>query len=29
LKMDEDAALQQNPKFWEMIEAAKSAQAGS
>jgi mRNA-degrading endonuclease RelE of RelBE toxin-antitoxin system len=25
LKMDEDAALQQNPKFWEMIEAAKSA----
>src|ERR1044072_2729511 len=27
LKMDEDEALQQNPKFWEMIEAAKSAQA--
>jgi len=27
LKMDEDAALQQNPKFWEMIEAAKSAHA--
>jgi len=27
LKMDEDAALQQNPKFWEMIEAAKSVQA--
>ena len=25
LKMDEDAALQQNPKFWEMIEAAKTA----
>jgi mRNA-degrading endonuclease RelE of RelBE toxin-antitoxin system len=25
LKMDEDVALQQNPKFWEMIEAAKSA----
>ena len=25
LKMDEDEALQQNPKFWEMIEAAKSA----
>jgi mRNA-degrading endonuclease RelE of RelBE toxin-antitoxin system len=27
LKMDEDEALQQNPKFWEMIEAAKSVQA--
>ena len=27
LKMDEDEALQQNPKFWEMIEAAKSTQA--
>jgi mRNA-degrading endonuclease RelE of RelBE toxin-antitoxin system len=27
LKMDEDVALQQNPKFWEMIEAAKSVQA--
>lgn len=25
LKMDEDVALQQNPKFWEMIEAAKTA----
>jgi mRNA-degrading endonuclease RelE of RelBE toxin-antitoxin system len=25
LKMDEDEALQQNPKFWEMIEAAKTA----
>jgi mRNA-degrading endonuclease RelE of RelBE toxin-antitoxin system len=25
LKMDEDAALQQNPKFWELIEAAKTA----
>lgn len=25
LKMQEDEALQQNPKFWEMIEAAKSA----
>src|ERR1700755_3271741 len=25
LKMEEDEALQQNPKFWEMIEAAKSA----
>ena len=25
LKMDEDEALQENPKFWEMIEAAVSA----
>lgn len=25
LKTQEDAALQENPKFWEMIEAAKSA----
>src|SRR5947209_20385946 len=25
LKMQEDEALQQNPKFWEMIEAAKAA----
>jgi mRNA-degrading endonuclease RelE of RelBE toxin-antitoxin system len=25
LKMQEDEALQQNPKFWEMIEAAKVA----
>ncbi|MFO1488726.1 MAG: hypothetical protein U1F65_09635 [Verrucomicrobiota bacterium] len=25
LKVEEDAALQQNPKFWEMIEAAKTA----
>src|ERR1700761_1510436 len=25
LKMEEDQALQQNPKFWEMIEAAVSA----
>src|SRR5574338_286172 len=25
LKMQEDEALQQNPKFWEMIEAAKTA----
>lgn len=24
LKMDEDEALQQNPKFWELIEAARS-----
>ena len=23
LKMEEDEALQQNPKFWEMIEAAR------
>jgi mRNA-degrading endonuclease RelE of RelBE toxin-antitoxin system len=29
LKSDEDAALQQNPKFWEMIEAAKTAAANS
>lgn len=25
LKMPEDQALQQNPKFWELIEAAKAA----
>ena len=25
LKMQEDAALQENPKFWELIEAAKIA----
>jgi hypothetical protein len=25
LKMQEDQALQQNPKFWELIEAAKVA----
>src|SRR6476620_3357975 len=25
LKMDEDEALQQNPKFWELIEMAKTA----
>lgn len=25
LKMEEDQALQQNPKFWDMIEAARSA----
>ena len=25
LKMEEDEALQQNPKFWEFIETAKSA----
>ena len=24
LKVQEDAALQENPKFWEMIEAAKA-----
>jgi mRNA-degrading endonuclease RelE of RelBE toxin-antitoxin system len=27
LKVDEDAALQENPKFWELIEAAKVASA--
>jgi mRNA-degrading endonuclease RelE of RelBE toxin-antitoxin system len=26
LKMQEDEALQQNPKFWELIEAAKVTQ---
>lgn len=25
LKVEEDEALQQNPKFWEMIESARSA----
>ncbi|TAK92270.1 MAG: hypothetical protein EPO07_19405 [Verrucomicrobia bacterium] len=25
LKVEEDEALQQNPKFWEMIEAAKTS----
>ena len=25
LKLQEDEALQQNPKFWELIEAAKAA----
>ena len=25
LKVEEDEALQQNPKFWDMIEAAKTA----
>src|SRR5476651_1156548 len=25
LKLEEDEALQQNPKFWELIEAAKGA----
>jgi mRNA-degrading endonuclease RelE of RelBE toxin-antitoxin system len=25
IKMQEDEALQQNPQFWEMIEAAKAA----
>ena len=25
LKVHEDEALQQNPKFWEMIEAARTA----
>src|SRR5690349_7670145 len=28
LKMQEDEALQQNPKFWELIEAAKVATKG-
>lgn len=27
LKTNEDAALQENPKFWELIEAAKTASA--
>jgi mRNA-degrading endonuclease RelE of RelBE toxin-antitoxin system len=25
LKVEEDEALQQNPKFWEMIESARTA----
>jgi len=25
LKIEEDEALQQNPKFWELIEAARTA----
>jgi mRNA-degrading endonuclease RelE of RelBE toxin-antitoxin system len=25
LKVDEDEALEQNPKFWELIEAARTA----
>ena len=25
LRMEEDEALQQNPKFWELIEAARTA----
>jgi len=29
LKMEEDEALQQNPKFWELIEAARAATAKS
>ena len=29
LKMEEDEALQQNPKFWELIEAARAATANS
>jgi len=28
LKTGEDAALQENPKFWEMIEAARSTGKG-
>ena len=27
LKTNEDAALQENPKFWELIEAAKTVSA--
>ena len=27
LKMEEDEALQQNPKFWELIETARAATA--
>jgi len=27
IKTGEDEALQQNPKFWELIEAAKSSEA--
>ena len=27
LPVGEDKALQENPKFWEMIEAARSARA--
>ena len=27
LKLEEDEALQQNPKFWELIEAARTATA--
>ena len=29
LKTEEDEALQENPKFWEMIEAARSLPRGS
>jgi len=29
LKLQEDEALQQNPKFWELIEAAKVATQAS
>ena len=28
IKVGEDQALQENPKFWELIEAAKSSDAG-
>jgi hypothetical protein len=27
LKVEEDEALQQNPKFWDLIEAAKTVAA--
>lgn len=29
LKVEEDEALQENPKFWDLIEAAKTASAKS
>lgn len=29
LKVEEDEALQQNPKFWELIETARTATAKS
>jgi mRNA-degrading endonuclease RelE of RelBE toxin-antitoxin system len=29
IKMGEDEALQENPKFWELIEAAKSSETSS
>src|SRR5215469_11070052 len=29
LKVEEDEALQENPKFWELIEAAKTASGKS
>ena len=27
IKVGEDQALQENPRFWELIEAAKSSEA--